>query len=125
MAKNNIEIISINDCLRKDISIPKYQRPYKWGVQNIGSFPRWEDDGAGGVNRFGNLCLVQRNVNSKFSNMHPSAKKSTFQEMISKGSLKLRIMSEITTEDSRLWRDETCSKHEAEMLNLLKQACGQ
>lgn len=89
-----------------------------------GSFPRWEDDRAEGVNRFGNLCLIQRNVNSKFSNMHPSAKKSTFQEMISKGSLKLRRMSKITTEDSKLWRDETCSKHEAEMLNLLKQACG-
>lgn len=55
--------------------------------------------------------------------MHPSAKKSTFQKMISKGSLKLRRMSEITTDNSRLWRDKTCSEHEKEMLNLLRNAC--
>ena len=94
-----------------------------WYPQNPseGSFPRWEDNGAEGVNRFGNLCLIQRNVNSKFSNLHPSAKKSTFQEMINKGSLKLRKMSELT-DDSLRWKDETCAKHEEEMLNLLKQA---
>ena len=32
---NNIEIISVSDCLRKNIDIPEYQRPYKWGVKNI------------------------------------------------------------------------------------------
>lgn len=89
-----------------------------------GSFPRWVDEGSEGVNRFGNLCLIQRSVNSKFSNLHPSAKKSTFQEMIAKGSLKLRIMSEMTSDNSQLWREDTCSKHEEEMLNLLKEACG-
>ena len=88
-----------------------------------GSFDRWEDDGAAGVNRFGNLCLIQRNVNSKFSNLHPSAKKSTFQEMISKGSLKLRKMSQITTDNSLQWREETCKIHEEEMINILRQAC--
>lgn len=86
-----------------------------------GSFARWDDEG---VNRFGNLCLIQRNVNSKFSNMHPCAKKSTFQKMISKGSLKLREMSKLTTDNSQLWREETCSKHEETMLNLLRNACG-
>ena len=89
-----------------------------------GSFPRWEDEGSEGVNRFGNLCLIQRNVNSKFSNLHPSAKKSTFQEMIGKGSLKLRRMSEMTTGDSLQWKEEACSIHEEEMLKLLKEACG-
>ena len=89
-----------------------------------GSFPRWEDEGPNGVDRFGNLCLIQRSVNSKFSNLHPSAKKSTFQEMIDKGSSKLRIMSEMTTDNSQLWREDTSSKHEEEMLNLLKDACG-
>lgn len=89
-----------------------------------GSFPRWEDEGANGVDRFGNICLIQRNVNSKFSNLHPSAKKSTFQEMISKGSLKLRRMSEMTTGDSRQWKEEACSIHEEEMVKLLKEACG-
>lgn len=89
-----------------------------------GSFERWDDDGPEGVDRFGNLCLIQRNVNSKFSNLHPGAKKSTFQEMISKGSLKLRKMSEITTDNSALWREETCARHEEDMIALLKQACG-
>lgn len=88
-----------------------------------GSFERWEDDGAEGINRFGNLCLIQRNVNSKFSNLHPSAKKSTFQEMISKGSLKLRRMSQLTTDNSLQWREETCMKHEEEMIKLLRDAC--
>lgn len=94
-----------------------------WYPQNPseGSFVRWEDDGAEGVNRFGNLCLIQRNINSKFSNLHPCAKKSTFQEMINKGSLKLREMSRMT-DDNLLWKEETCAKHEEEMLNLLKQA---
>lgn len=35
MRKKNIEIISIRDCLRKNIHIPYYQRPYKWGIKNI------------------------------------------------------------------------------------------
>ena len=89
-----------------------------------GSFPCWEDEGSNGVDRFGNICLIQRNVNSKFSNLHPSAKKSTFQEMIGKGSLKLRKMSEMTTSDSRQWKEEACSIHEEEMVKLLKEACG-
>lgn len=88
-----------------------------------GSFERWDDDGPDGVNRFGNLCLIQRNVNSKFTNLHPGAKKSTFQEMISKGSLKLRKMSEITTDNSALWREDTCARHEEDMITLLKRAC--
>ena len=65
-----------------------------WYPQNPseGTFEQWKD----GVDRFGNLCIIQRNVNSKFSNMSPEAKKSTFKDMISKGSIKLRIMSELT-----------------------------
>lgn len=35
MGKNKIEIISVSDCLRKNLGIPEYQRPYKWSVQNI------------------------------------------------------------------------------------------
>ena len=88
-----------------------------------GSFSRWEDDGADGVNRFGNICLIQRSVNSKFSNLHPGAKKSQYQDMISKGSLKLRLMSEKTTDNSQLWREKTCAEHELEMINLLEEAC--
>lgn len=97
-----------------------------WYPQNPsnGTFPRWEDAGPEGLNRFGNLCLIQRSDNSRFSNLAPNAKKSTFKGMIGKGSLKLRRMSAITTDNCQLWREKTCSEHEDEMLNLLKEACG-
>lgn len=87
-----------------------------------GSFERWSD----GVDRFGNLCLVQRNINSKFSNLSPEAKESTYEKMISKGSLKLRIMSEITKNDkmnaSLNWKTSLCDEHEKKMINLLKES---
>ena len=82
-----------------------------------GTFERWDDD----VDRFGNLCLIQRNVNSRFSNMSPEAKKSTFKDMIKKGSLKLRIMSEMTQgiNASQQWKETICAQHEQKMLDLL------
>lgn len=84
-----------------------------------GTFDRWEDD----VDRFGNLCLIQRNINSRFSNMSPEAKKSTFKEMIKKGSLKLRIMSDLTqgANASQQWKDSIFAQHEEDMLDLLKK----
>lgn len=91
-----------------------------WYPQNPSddTFVKW-----GEVDRFGNLCLVQRNVNSKFSNLNPVAKKSTYQEMIARGSLKLRRMSELTQgiED---WKAGACQAHEEEMLSILREACG-
>lgn len=89
-----------------------------------GTFEEWKDD----VDRFGNLCIVQRKVNSKFSNMSPEAKKSTYKDMIAKGSLKLRLMSLMTEKAgscpaSLNWKDAVCKQHEDEMLELLKDAC--
>ena len=86
-----------------------------------GTFERWEDN----VDRFGNLCLIQRNVNSRFSNMSPEAKKSTFKEMIAKGSLKLRIMSELTKGNnaSQEWKDTIVAEHEKDMLDMLAVEC--
>ena len=60
--------------------------------------------------------------------MAPKAKKSTFKEMIDKGSLKLRVMSQLTEKGnnktaSAEWKDEACHKHEEEMIALLKGAC--
>lgn len=97
-----------------------------WYPQNPseGSFAQWKD----GVDRFGNLCIIQRNINSRFSNMAPEAKKSTFKDMIAKGSIKLRIMSELTTgkdnmEASLYWKEVAYKEHEEEMLGYLKKAC--
>ena len=81
-----------------------------------GTFPKWED----GVDTFGNLCIIQRSINSKFSNMAPEAKKSTYKEMIAKGSLKLRLMANATN-SSKDWKDNDCAIHENEMLNLLRK----
>lgn len=51
--------------------------------------------------------------------MAPEAKKSTYKDMISKGSLKLRIMSDFTY-SSIDWKDKNCMIHEKEMIKLLK-----
>ena len=97
-----------------------------WYPQNPseGTFEQWKE----GVDQFGNLCIIQRNVNSKFSNMSPEAKKSTFNDMIAKGSLKLRIMSSLTEKQgdkvaSLCWKETIYKLHETEMLNMLMQAC--
>lgn len=87
------------------------------------TFDQWEQNE---VDNFGNLCIVQRNTNSKFSNMAPAAKKATFEKNISSGSLKLRVMAELTDGGERtniLWY-QTYMNHGLEMLKLLKKACG-
>ncbi len=78
-----------------------------------GMFDAWKD----GVDQFGNLCLLQRNINSRFSNLSPEGKKSTFANTIKNGSLKLRLMSENTVEGNGLcasyyWREYAYKKHE-------------
>lgn len=91
-----------------------------WYPQNPSddTFVRWSE-----VDRLGNLCLVQRNVNSRFSNLNPMAKAATFQEMIAKGSLKLREMARLTREGED-WKSGACQRHEEEMVALLCEACG-
>ena len=97
-----------------------------WYPQNPseGTFEPWKD----GIDQFGNLCIIQRNVNAKFSNMSPEAKKSTFKDMIAKGSIKLRIMSELTEKSgnqaaSLYWKETAYQIHEDEMIGYLKSAC--
>ena len=81
------------------------------------SFEKWPY-----CDRFGNLCIIKRNINSRFSNLSPASKKNSYRQTIDKGSLKLRVMSKETTGDE-IWRDEKCALHEKEMLNLLRTAC--
>lgn len=82
-----------------------------------GTFDEW-----GEVDRFGNLCIIQRNVNSKFSNLSPESKKGTFGAMIGSGSIKLRIMAESLRSNTK-WRDEDCAAHERKMLEVLLSEC--
>jgi hypothetical protein len=93
-----------------------------------GTFEQWAPDA--GVNNFGNLCIIQRNVNSKFSNMSPESKQSTFEDMISKGSLKLRVMADLVKEllaqginPNKEWKEKTYIEHGNQMIRILKDAC--
>ena len=90
-----------------------------------GSIELWDERDV-----FGNLCIISRSVNSKFSNLSPASKMDTYRGMVQKGSLKLRKMGEIIdklrkTEKpgvaAKLWRQSECAKHEKEMIRLL---CG-
>ena len=78
------------------------------------TFEKWNQ---ADLDSFGNLCIVTRSVNSRFSNMAPMAKRTTFEDMIAKGSLKLREMSRLTTGNSD-WLAAS-RKHGEEMLALL------
>ena len=90
-----------------------------WYPQNPsdGTFDSWDNK-----DYFGNLCIVHRLTNSKFSNLAPCAKASTFKDMIDKGSPKLRLMRD-NTHSEEDWRNKECEKHGEEMLKLLKEAC--
>lgn len=72
---------------------------------------------------FGNLCIISRSVNSKFSNLSPESKMKSYKKMVQKGSLKLRIMGDIIEgSSSEEWRQSACAKHEKEMICLLCEA---
>ena len=64
------------------------------------SFSKWKDvnkeckDNKDSVNIFGNLCLLQRNINSKFSNLSPTSKIGSYENVFEHCSLKLRLMQE-------------------------------
>lgn len=84
---------------------------------SIDTFEKWQKED---VDNFGNICLLQRSYNSKFSNLEPHSKKASFSNMIAKGSIKLRIMSELTTENTD-WKNEYKTFGE-QMLKKLKDA---
>ena len=83
-----------------------------------GTFEAWD-----GIDTFGNLCIISRSVNSKFSNLSPESKMKSYKKMVQKGSLKLRIMGDIIERGtSETWRLSECAKHEEEMISLLCEA---
>lgn len=89
-----------------------------WYPQNPsdGSFNEWEKK-----DMFGNLCIVSRNVNSKFSNLSPESKMMTYEEFVKKGSIKLRIMGElIQKHHNGGWIDKICQEHHNEMIQKLE-----
>ena len=90
-------------------------------------YPQHPSDGTiepwDGRDVFGNLCIISRSVNSKFSNLSPESKMKSYKKMVQKGSLKLRIMGDIIEgSSSETWRQSECAKHEEEMISLLCEA---
>lgn len=96
-----------------------------WYPQNPSedTFPKWDT-----VNTFGNLCIIQRNINSRFSNKTPESKMQDHKPMIDKGSLKLRLMRDNTVKGNyptphENWMNNACKSHEELMLKKLLSAC--
>lgn len=92
-----------------------------WYPQNPsdGSFDSWSDK-----DTFGNLCIISRSINSKFSNLSPESKMKSYGKMVKKGSLKLRIMGDIIEKGSNdKWIKAQCYEHEKEMIEVLKAEC--
>ncbi len=86
-----------------------------------GSFDSWDDK-----DTFGNLCIISRSVNSKFSNLSPESKMKSYSKMVNNGSLKLRIMGDIIGNCSNKdWIKSKCQEHESEMIEILESACNE
>lgn len=81
-----------------------------------GSIHKWENaDNC--VDMFGNLCIVSRKVNSKFSNLSPTSKWDTYKDTISKGSLKLRLMADLAIAYNREQEEKGKIPYDQEYLN--------
>lgn len=101
------------------------------------SFSKWDDvNKEYSVNIFGNLCLLQRNINSKFSNLSPTSKIGSYENVFDHCSLKLRLMKNwienykkntSDSESNKSWASFNggAYEHEEEMLAILKQNCSQ
>lgn len=131
----------------KDIDIANFKFEFRNSVEHY--YPRkaneadgivpWDDVDEFGhpkYDQFGNLALLQRSINSKFSNLPPKAKrefiegknesdeetKTTRKKKRGIFSLKLQIMAGLTkTNDG--WKDDVCKKHGEDMINILKKVC--
>lgn len=80
------------------------------------TFEKWDDEE---LNSLGNLCIIQRSINSKFSNLSPLSKKETFKKMTENGSIKLRIMADITKKDQD-WKNYGATEHGEKMISILE-----
>lgn len=81
------------------------------------SIDSWDDK-----DTFGNLCIISRSVNSKFSNLSPASKMKSYESLVKKGSIKLRIMGDIIQNSSNdYWIKNQCQEHENKMIEILKK----
>ena len=73
-----------------------------------------DEDIQGVLHSIGNLCLITSNMNSKFTNNMPLAKKANFSKS-DYNSLKLSLMME----KAESWDRNTIESHGREMINIL------
>lgn len=78
----------------------------------------WESDD---LNGFGNLALITISGNSRFSNLAPEGKISSYPSVINQ-SLKLKIMEKLTVLGDGKWTETKAKKHEEEMFEILQRA---
>lgn len=76
----------------------------EWDIENL-------DD-------FGNLALITVSGNSRFSNLPPSGKISSYPSIINQ-SMKLKIMEYMTKIDNGKWTEEKMKTHRDEMFRVL------
>ena len=78
------------------------------------------------IHRFGNLCLINRGLNSRVSNHQPLAKKEYYDESFKNhiDSLKLYKMIETLEDHKNEWNIEAITKHENEMFGIFEDALG-
>lgn len=72
------------------------------------------------LNGFGNLALITISGNSKFSNLPPAGKISSYPNIVDQ-SLKLKIMERITRLGNGQWTQEKANKHKDEMFKILRK----
>lgn len=114
MEHENLKIISLKEALKLNLSIPNYQRPYRWSTESASLLFEKEKWNEKPLNSFGNLALITVSSNSKFSNLAPQLKVARYPDTI-KQSPKLQLMQE----NGNIWNEELVNKHKEEMISLL------
>lgn len=110
----------------KDFAAALSDFPKEWNVmfrnsiehfypQNPAEHKKLDDEY---LNSLGNLVLLTVKDNSRFSNLYPSAKISTYSDTVNQ-SLKLKVMAFLTKNNNGEWDEDCISKHEASVLKLL------
>lgn len=102
------------------VNIQDFQFQFRTSVEHF--YPQhpeenetWSSDS---LNSFGNLALITVSANSKFSNLNPAAKVSTYPETI-RQSPKLQMMAEEMKNNANVWNEELSKNHNEEMLGIL------
>ncbi len=105
---------------------PKFEFSYRTSVEHFypqNPMPGYDDLKDKGLDDFGNLCLISRGMNSKFSNNMPKAKFDNFglvEEIRNGLSLKLLEMMDVVREGD--WGESQIKEFEERSKNQIREA---